>query len=89
VPPYSLVKKLTQEQYVNVLILEGLANEGVVPTRIQALWEVDCAAETMRTLSVTTYASSGAPSSNEHPGEWSQVAPQTTGDILTKTLCKK
>lgn len=81
-PPYSKVKKLSQDELLDVLSYEALANAGDIKPKVRILWEIDCRQSQYRTVSIITEKASGSPQS-----VWEPVPPESTIRSLKIEAC--
>lgn len=87
VPVAARNQKLEKERLATMIMYEAFANEGVVPSTIQVLFEIDCKKEMTRMLSVHVSINKRT-SSTDKPTVWAHIAPETNAARLSKALCQ-
>lgn len=89
VPPIEAVlgHKISDDERLDIMMAEDVANEGLVATESKTLYEIQCGENLIRLLSSITYKSSAVESRSE-PSKWLPIAPETNGQTLAKLLCR-
>lgn len=87
IPPHIL----QSDSLTMVLMLETIANQFRPPTRYMMHTELDCGEYKMRTLSLIIYDDFGdtISSSSDPEAKWSDIVPDTFGQFMMKTICRK
>jgi len=91
-PPYTLVNPKTSfDDYVEIISWEEVANSFKIKTRAKVLFEIKCADNMIRTLSIINYKYIGDIESRRTStitGAWTHISPKSNADTLQKILCK-
>lgn len=83
-PPYATVTKLTDDQRIDAVSYEVLADEGSINPVARMLWDIDCGQSTYRIVSMIT-----AEREVTHPpGERMAVPPESLIQTLAALACK-
>ena len=92
-PPYTLVNPKTSfDDYVEIVSWEEVANSFKIKARAKVLFEIKCADNMIRTLSIVTYKYIGDIESRRNSpitGAWNHITLKSNADTLQKILCKK
>jgi len=88
IPPYCLVnKKADYNASIDIISWEEVANNDEGKHRAMFLFEINCTNKMVRYLSGHVYDGSKI-ISNYDPGKWDYIVPDSTGENLSKILCK-
>lgn len=89
VPPIEAVlgRKVSEDERLDIMMAEDIANEGLVATESKTLYEIQCSANSIRILSTVKYKDSAVESRSE-PSKWMPIPPETNGQTLAKLLCR-
>ena len=84
-PPFGTVTKLDQNQLVDIVVFEELANEASINPTLRVLYEIDCPQKLLRQVSLM----GGQPTQTDsRVHEWEHVPPESTVDTLSKLICQ-
>jgi hypothetical protein len=81
-PRFAVENNFTQDELVAVAALEEIANEAQIEPTMRVLFELNCGERVVRQLSA-----GGKGWSDDVPGVWKQVAPETTAAVLMAWVC--
>ena len=91
-PPYTLVNPKTSfDDYVEIISWEEVVNSFKIKARAKVLFEIKCADNMIRTLSIVSYKYIGDIESRRTStmtGAWNHISPKSNADTLQKLLCK-
>jgi hypothetical protein len=91
-PPYTLVNPKTGfDDYVEIIAWEEVANSFRIKARANVFFEINCANNMIRTLSIVSYKYIGDIESRRNSsktGAWNHISPKSNADTLHKILCK-
>jgi hypothetical protein len=86
IPPYAMLKDLSQDELVDVVSSEELANAATIQPSIRILYELNCAERTYRQLSVFLNME-GKTKTSSDVSQWDHIAPETNMASLSTLLC--
>ncbi len=86
-PPVTTVADLEPEIVLTATTNEELADTANLEPQVRILYNVDCEARTMRTVSLHGSAA-GKSVSSDHAGDLSHVSPETISDRLLRLVCR-
>lgn len=90
-PPYVLVNPKTSfDDYVEIISSEEVANSFKIKARARVFFEIKCADNTIRTLSIVSYKYIGDIESRRSStinSAWNRISPKSNADTLQKILC--
>jgi len=84
VPPIAAKDDLKGMTLINVVMYELIANRTETNPKRRALWEIDCATRTWRTLSVIELDGRSV----DGPSEWTHYPPGSAGETLAYLVCR-
>jgi hypothetical protein len=91
-PPYTLANPKTGfDDYVAIISWEEVANSFKIKARAKVLFEIKCADNMIRTLSIVSYKYIGDIESirkSSDTGAWNHISYKSNADTLHKILCK-
>jgi hypothetical protein len=91
-PPYTLANPKTGfDDYVAIISWEEVANSFKIKARAKVLFEIKCADNMIRTLSIVSYKYIGDIESRRNStktGAWNHISPKSNADTIHKILCK-
>jgi hypothetical protein len=91
-PPYTLENSKTQfDDYIEIISWEAAVTSFKIKARAKVLFEIKCAANMIRTLSINSYKYIGDIESTRNSsirGAWEHISPKSNADTLQKILCK-
>ena len=91
-PPYTLINPKTSfDDYVEIISWEEVANSFKIKARAKVLFEIKCADNRIRTLSIVSYKYIGDIESTRIStinGAWNHISPKSNADTLQEILCK-
>jgi hypothetical protein len=91
-PPYTLVNPKTGfDDFVEIISWEEVANSFRIKARAKVLFEIKCADNMIRTLSIVSYKYIGDIESRRNStktGAWNHISSKSNADTLQKILCK-
>jgi hypothetical protein len=85
-PPFVSMMSIPKQR-VDVIAFEEQADEAAIQPRMRALWEVDCEAQMVRSLSIVV-TDRGKFGTSDKPDDWQHVVPETSGQWLMQLVCK-
>lgn len=85
-PPFAVLKKLTEDERLGVIISEEVADDQLVSPEIKALVEIDCEHDFIRSLSIVV-TQAGRFGSSDAAGHWEHIVPESSGANLSKIVC--
>ena len=86
VPPFAEVDNISVEQAAGITVWEETADIAEISPQAQIYYELDCPNRMLRTLTVDLQMN-GRSGSEENPGSWDYVPPESDGGWLLSILC--
>ena len=91
-PSYTLINPKTSfDDYLEIISWEEVVNSFKIKVRAKVLFEIKCAGNRIRTLSIVSYKYIGdieSTRSSTIKGAWDRISPKSNADTLQKILCK-
>ncbi|MBI1213778.1 MAG: hypothetical protein GC190_20145 [Alphaproteobacteria bacterium] len=87
VPPIARLRNIDQDQAIDIILFEEIADDATIEPRSRILYEIDCPGKMIRDLSVWLVGQHGRPGTRDTPGEWKHIPPETNGAALSTLLC--
>lgn len=88
VPPLAQVRHINVNEMMVIIALEETANISSIQPQSRIFYELDCAGQMLRELSIDVQVQ-GKSAKINLPREWQYAAPETNGSALLKILCLK
>jgi hypothetical protein len=86
VAPYAVTHNVSQDEHVNLIVAEEIANEAKLQPITRILYELDCKQRLLRELSME-FTINGKQQFSKTTNEWTHIAPETNGAVLEAVLC--
>jgi hypothetical protein len=82
-PPLAKVRKVSDDEALDLIGFEAIADVGTIKPKMRVLYEINCAEETFRVITVVAdNASPGAP-----PSAWRPVPPESNMRYMQLLTC--
>ncbi len=89
IPPYAFVENTTTyDESIEIISWEEIANLPTIKPFVKIMFEINCKDKISRTLSTIIFNKDNSTESISEPGKWDYISPESTGETLTKILCK-
>jgi hypothetical protein len=82
-PPFEKIKPLNQNELLDVVGFEVIADAGTIAPTARILWELDCGQAMYRMVSIITDKKS-----NSTPTAWQPVPPESTIRSIQTLICQ-
>jgi hypothetical protein len=87
-PLVQSTHELTQDELINFILAEQIADAGKIQPSIRMLFEIDCEEQQYRVLSVQNLRN-GKFESSDNPSGWSHIAPETNSEGVMLAVCPR
>jgi hypothetical protein len=88
VPPIIVAGSVEFQSIPDITAMEEIADIANIQPHGRILYEIDCANQMLRELSIAIQVG-GKTGSSSKPGDWKYISPETNAATLSKILCRR